>query len=448
MAGNRISWPKLLAFAGVGLPATLLASPIFSVLPGYYVLHTGADMAAIGAVLLGARLIDAVADPVIGVLSDRTRGPLGARAPWVIGGALLALPAIWFLYLPPQTATAFYFLIASTAAFLAWSMMGIPHNAWAAELTDDYDERSRIFGVKTVLATIGGFAFFLVPPALAPFTGTTEITTETMQAVAALLFILLPLSVFAAIRFAPIRPVVVAAQENPASWRGALASLTGNRPLLLFVAITCFAGIAIGMSTGLGFLYMDYMQLEAYFFLTSIAYALASVVSLPLWLWICKRFGKHRPWAWAMIANAVLGLGLFLLEPGEGALVPLIVLFLALGITQGVGVAIPSSMLADISDYEKVRSGRTATGNYFSLLVLLSKVNAAVGTAVGFWLAQSLGFAPGSQNAWGLLVALAGVPAVLGIVAGVLALAYPLDRRRQALIAARLASLSARAARA
>lgn len=444
MNSPRMRLPGLLAFAGIGFPATLLAAPIFSVLPSFYVLHTKADLASIGSMLLVARIIDAVFDPVLGILSDRTRSRFGPRLPWIVAGVAVALPAAWFLFLPPPGATALYFFAASTTAFIGWTMISIPHNAWAAELSDDYDQRSRIFGVKNVVATIGGFSFFLIPPALAPFIGTTEITSKTLQCVIGLIYVTMAIALFALVKSAPVRPADTKPVHRGVDLAPILRSVTQNKPLLMFIAVTVLVGVSTGMSTALAYLYMKQMGLEPWFFLTAIFGAVASVLSVPLWTLITARWGKHRPWAASIILSGLAGLAVFFLAPGKAALAPLLGLFLATGLLAGVSVAIPSSMLADIADYERLRSGENAVGNYFALLVLLSKFNAAIGGAAGFWVAQALGYKPGLPGLpIGLLVAFAAAPASMSIAAGLILLRYPIDRRRQAVISRRLVKRAA-----
>lgn len=452
-AASRLSTASLLAFSSPGVAATLMIAPIFGVLPSYYALHTGVTLAQIGAGFLIARVIDALIDPLVGNLSDRTRSPLGARLPWMIAGAALALPSLYFLFLPPGNADARYFLIWSFLSMLAWTMLTIPHGAWAAELSDNYDERSRIFGIRNVLAQIGGFSFFLLPPLLQPLTGTTEINESTMRALVIALWVLMPLTLlWAAIR-APARGVQVKRSVLPASsLTSILRSIVHNRPFLSFVSITAIGGIGTGMSSALMFLYVqDYMQLGRYFFLVGVLGVLPGVLATPLWLWASRRYNKHKAWAAGALLGSALSLLIVFLPPGEGSLIPLLVIVTAAGAMHGVIIALPSSILADIADYEAWKQNTNATGNYFSMLVLLSKVTAAVGSSLALFASDLLGYVPHATdrtNTVALLVPLAVIPALLGLVSVFLIYRFPLDRRRQEVISRRLAQRGERLARA
>ncbi len=444
-ASKRMSIWALLAFASPGIPATLLISPVFGVMPSYYALHTGVTLAEIGGAFLLARVIDALIDPLVGILSDRTRTRLGARLPWMIAGAVMALPAGYLFFLPPASAGGLYFFVTSFLIMLAWTLLTIPHGAWAAELTDDYDERSRIFGVKNILATVGAFGFFLLPPLLAPLTGTTEIDRTTMLGLMVVLAVLLPLTLFWAGLKSPVQGAVLEqVAQGPSSLMTVLRSVSGNRPFLWFVAITILAGVAQGMNTALGLLYaQDYLKLGGYFFLIGVVPSVAGILATPVWLWVSRRFDKHKAWAAGLFLGASIGLLVLFLAPGPQSLVPLMVIVTAVGVTQGVAVALPSSILADIADYEAWKQNTRATGNYFALLALLSKVVAAIGSALALFLAGALGYVPNAHNgadgAFGLLFSFVGVPTVLTFLAVVLIYKFPLNRHRHALIMNRLA---------
>lgn len=448
----RLSTGSLLAFSSPGVAATLMIAPIFGVLPSYYALHTGVTLAQIGAGFLIARVIDALLDPLVGILSDRTRSALGARLPWMIAGAALALPALYFLFLPASSADARYFLVWSFLGMLAWSMLTIPHGAWAAELSDNYDERSRIFGIRNVLAQIGGFSFFLLPPLLQPLTGTTEVNESTMRALVIVLWVLLPSTLVWAALKAPAR---TARADRlllpPSSLASIFRSMVRNRPFLSFVSITVIGGVATGMTTALMFLYVqDYMRLGEYFYLVGVLGALPAVLATPVWLWASRRYNKHTAWAAGALLGSGISLLLLLLPPGQSSLIPMLLIITCAGAMHGVIVALPSSILADIADYEAWKQNTNATGNYFSVLVLLSKVTAAVGSSLALFASDLLGYVPHASaeaNRTALLVPLVVIPALLGLASVFLIYRFPLDRRRQQVISRRLLQRAERLAR-
>lgn len=442
---KRMSMWTLLAFASPGIPATLLISPVFGFLPGYYTIHTHVTLAEVGAAFLLARVFDALIDPFVGVLSDRTRSRLGSRLPWMIAGAVLGLPSAYFFFLPPPDAGVVYFFLTSFLTMVGWTLLTLPHGAWAAEITDDYDERSRIFGVKQVLASVGAYTLYLLPPLLMPLTGTTEFNEATMKALLVAVFILTPITlVWAAVKVplkgAPLEQVAL----PPASLMSILRSVWGNRPFVIFVVITILVGVAQGMTAGLTFLYVqDYLGIGKYFFALNIIPGVFGIAVTPLWLWAARHFDKHKAWAAGLWLSVIIGIPILLLGPGTQAFIPLLVISTFVVIMQSVGIALPSSILADIADYEAWKQNTKSTGNYFALLVFLSKVTTAVGSSLALLMSGMMGYVShaqgGKDHAAALLVPFLVVPTVLAILAGILVYYFPLDRRRHALIMNRLA---------
>jgi len=450
---NRLSSWTLIAFGSPSVAATLLIAPVFGILPSYYAIHTKVTLAEIGTAFLIARIIDALIDPIVGVLSDRTSSRLGPRLPWMIAGAVLTMPALYFLFLPPVDADVMYFFTWSFTVMFGWTLLTIPHGAWAAELTDDYDERSRVFGVRNVLASVGGFAFFLLPPALEPLTGSTEITVETMWALVILLWIVMPLTLIWAAMRAPLHSLKTSQSILlPSSLMAVIRSISGNGPFLRYVCITTFAGVATGMGTALMFLYVqDYLKLGPYFWIFGIVGPLAGIASTPMWLWLSRRFNKHSVWSVGLLLGGLSGLAILFLEPGDQSLYPLIAITLVASVMHGVIIALPPALLADVADYQAWKQNTNATGNYFSLLVFLSKVTTAVGASLALLLSDVLGYAPNASNATNaiaLLIPLAIIPALMQVYAAAKIWTFPLDRHRQSVISRRLAQRQVRAERA
>ena len=449
MTEAKLRMSEIVAFAAPGLATTLLVSPIFSVLPSIYALNTKATLTEIGLIFVVARIIDAITDPIIGVASDWTKSRWGPRLPWIVAGTVIAVPASYFLFLPPPDAGALYFFLASNACLLAWTMITIPQAAWGAELSSNYDDRSRIFAISNFVARIGGFGFFLIPPLLAPLTGTTEINLSTMAALVVILAVALPATVTWAALKAPVRPSLSGGAEH-ASIMAAIRSLFGNKPLRHFIWVTVFAGVGTGMTTGLFLLLIqDYFKLGPYFFLIALIPAVAGTVTIPFWVFVARVAGKHIAWGWTSIVGTLIGFPLLFLTPGPDALVPVLVVVTLAGIMQGAGVMLPSAILADIADYETLKRGTHAQGNYFSVLFLLSKVTTAVGSGAGFWIADLLGYVPNVASGASvlLLIPAAIIPGILTLVASVLIFFTPITRRRHAIIAKRLAQRRERSLR-
>jgi glycoside/pentoside/hexuronide:cation symporter, GPH family len=142
---NKVSFPLLSVYSLPVLSTIMFVLPLGSIMPAYYSEHTSITMAAIGMILVVSRIIDAITDPIIGYLSDKTKTPIGRRKPWMIAGGILAMICAYPLFIPPPDAGIFYFAFWSILAYQAWTLISIPHNAWASELSSDYVTKSKVF---------------------------------------------------------------------------------------------------------------------------------------------------------------------------------------------------------------------------------------------------------------------------------------------------------------
>ena len=143
----------------LGLPLAFVALPLYIILPNHYAREFGVPLATLGAVLLAARLFDAVIDPWIGRLNDR----LFARSP----GAVLALGAVAAVLLAVGFTLLFFPLTRDPTALLAfaasalvltyagYSALSVAHQSWGARLGGDESQRSRIVAWREGFGLVG-----------------------------------------------------------------------------------------------------------------------------------------------------------------------------------------------------------------------------------------------------------------------------------------------------
>ena len=163
MVSTAVPTRVLLAYGLPGLPLAVVGLPLFIYLPTFYAETIGIDLATIGLILLLVRLCDVMTDPLVGVLSDRTRGRFGRRRPWILASLPVLCLSIYFLFVPPESAGVTHLLIWSLLLYLGWTMIQLPYAAWGAELSSDYHDRSRVTGVREVFVIIGTLIAASVP---------------------------------------------------------------------------------------------------------------------------------------------------------------------------------------------------------------------------------------------------------------------------------------------
>ncbi|MFT4249487.1 MAG: MFS transporter, partial [Pseudomonas sp.] len=194
MAIDRDALRRDLAYATAYVPFAVMHAPAFMVLPALYVQHAGLSLVGIGLILTVLRVLDAVVDPVVGLLSDNTRLSLGRRKPWIVLGAVVGGLATLAAFRPGPDTGYVYFAAAYFFLTLGWTFAEIPHPAWINEISRDSRERHRLATWRYNAEMLGTALFPVIP--LLPFFATTEMTPEVTRAaswgVVALLLLTLP----------------------------------------------------------------------------------------------------------------------------------------------------------------------------------------------------------------------------------------------------------------
>ena len=429
--------------AAYGAPAFALAMPTipaFVYLPALYA--EGLGLAAAGFVLLSARAIDVLSDPIIGIVSDRYKTRWGRRKPWILLGGLLAGFALIRLFQPPADINAAYLLTWAVVLYLGWTLIAVPYTAWGAELSDDYHERSRITGVREGLTLIGILTAGAVP---AVMTGVGRSESEALAAVSWMAIAVGAPAIVVLLWRVPEIPVPAAAKQNPLSVSATVKAakiMAGNKPFVRLLSAWLINGMANGIPAALFLLYLEFgLQAdETERSLLILVYFLSGVLSIPLWLVLSKRVGKHLAWCWAMAVTCCAFIWVPFLVPGD--LLPFAVICVVTGMGLGADLALPPALQADVVDFDRLRSGQARAGLFFALWSMSTKLALALAVGLAFPALDILGFSAQGNNApsalRSLAVIYAGVPVVLKIVAIGFIWTFPITQARQELIRRRL----------
>ncbi|WP_321491467.1 MFS transporter [uncultured Desulfobacter sp.] len=430
---TRLPLIQVLAWASSGAASMLVFGPAAGILPTIMAKNFGISMAAVGTILLVQRLFDGVTDPLIGYLSDRTRTPMGKRKPWIIAGTLLMMIAAWQLFIPPQGAGTVHFMVWMLLVAMGWTMYEVPFNAWGAQLTGDYDERSRIFAFRTAATVIGTILFMAAP--MLPMFDTPEMTPEVLKFIAFCFIISMPFMVWAAVALVPEGKEV--STEEKFSLKDIAVSLKQNRPFLNYVLLMLAMGIASGIINTLIFPVMDaYLGIGDKFSAIMVAGTVCSLVSIPLWVKIIERLEKHKALFIGAVAITLACFCFIFIPPGKAAFIPYMATMIVILFGNGVVNVTMGPMLADIVDYDIWKTGTSRGGFYFSALMLISKLNMALGGAMGFFFLNLFGFDLNNTThshtaVIGVKVTFALIPSLLLLLSAVIAWFYPIDRKTQ-----------------
>lgn len=391
----------------LGLPLAFVALPLYVVLPNHYATAFGVPLATLGAVLLGARLFDAVIDPLLGRWSDRLYAR-SLRAVLAFAGAAALLLAASFagLFFPPVLRPGFLLPWATALLMLtyaAFSAVSIAHQSWGAMLGGDEAQRSRVVGWREGLGLVGVLAASLAPTLLG------------LGGTAALFAILLGIG-WLAWAGGSARPAPPAGPAVPA--RNPVWQPFRQAAFRRLLAVFVLNGIASAIpATLVLFFVQDHLQaapaLEPAFLGT---YFLCAALAIPLWLRAVSRFGLAPSWR----AGMLLALASFagVLGTGTGDVAVFLGICAVSGAALGADLALPGALLAGVIG-EAGDRGR-AEGAYFGWWNVATKLNLALAAGLSLPLLALAGYAPGTRSApalHALVLAYGALPCLLKLLA-------------------------------
>ena len=431
----RIPGWRLAAYGATGLPLAMAALPIYVHVPKFYADAMGLNLAAIGGLLLAARLFDAIQDPLLGHWSDRARAHRLGRMLWVVIGAPLLVLGMLGLFRPPSwdaSALTWWLIAMLLLVYVAFSMVQISYQAYGAEISDDANERTRVTSYREGLGLVGVFLAAALPEILSQSSG----QREGFATFAALFAPLMLLLVAVTIKFSPAPRVATTRDINSnlvprdalRSMLRPLSNSSFNRLLVIFV----FNGIAAAIPATLVLFFIEDVvkrpDLSAHFL---VAYFAAGALGMPAWVWLSARIGKGRTWCVGMMLSIAAFVWAFTLTAGDA--VPFMVICIVSGLGLGADLALPPSLLADVID-EDEKYGRTRNeGAYFGLWNLVTKMNLALAAGIALPALAAAGFQSRADNSANALFYLAAVyallPCVLKAVAAVLLMLSPFIHR-------------------
>ena len=433
MTTPRLDSFRLLAYSAPSLVTSVAALPMALFVPAFYADDLGVPLAAVGMAIALSRLLDVVTDPLIGSLSDRVRLFGSRRKPWMLLGVPLFALSLWMIFVPGSSPSAAYLLSWSALLYLSFTMIDLPHKAWGAELSSDYDERSRVTSWREGLSTAG--QVFLLAALVWLVGRGFDAAADQLRGVAIAVILALPVLVAICLLAVPEGEP----EGFPHEPRGTLAGLAivARNPAFLRM-VSCVllfvSGIAI-QGTLHRLVLSDVMGDESRFPLMILLENLATLLSIPLWLAVSVRIGKHRALMAAALWLALWSLPLILLRAGDT--LSLIATIVIRGSSFASILFLANSIAADVIDVDTLESGEQRSGLFFAVWGMVTKLALALGVLLGTSLPAAFGYAPAEATATpaiqGRLMAFyGGAPALLMALGALLLWRFPITRARHA----------------
>lgn len=453
-AARRLSlWTKL--SYGIGTIGTSATGSMLAFFIMFFMTDVaGLPAALAGNILLIGQISDAVSDPIIGLLSDRTQSRWGRRYPWIIIGAVPFGLSFFLLWLIPTSSTPLlftYYVIIGLLFKTAFTAIYLPYVSLTPELAQDYNERTRLNSFRFAFSIGSSILALLIAGVIFEQIENLELRYIILGAIGAILCIvplyICVLGTWKAVRSSEnSRPARSLAPTIPIKDQIRIAFR--NRPFLMVVGIYLCSWLAAQMTAVImQYFVVSWMGLSSSIFTTFALTVQGTALSmLFVWSAISQRFGKKAVYFMGISLWLVAQMGLLALQPGQVALM------YVLGVMAGFGVStaylIPWSMLPDVIELDELETGHRREGVFYAFMVMMQKVGLAAGlflvgqalSAAGY-VERGAGDVVASQPESALTVirlAIGPIPAVILGLGLLLAYFYPISQEVHAEIVMKL----------
>ncbi|MFO7448150.1 MAG: MFS transporter [Ignavibacteriaceae bacterium] len=435
MAQNfgEISFKEKVGY-GLGDTASNLYFQMFvNFLLFFYTDIFGISAAAAGTMMIVSRIWDAVNDPLMGIISDRTNSKWGKFRPYLLWMSIpLALAGV-FAFLTPDfdvTGKIIYAYITFTLVMMAYTAINIPYSALMGVISSNSLERTSVSTYRFVLAFVGAFIVQGLTLPLVNFFGGGDqavgfpITMAAFGVLACILFY---------ITFATTRERVTVPLSQKTSLKEDIRNLLKNRPWMYLLIMSLFTlGYIIIRSGTILYYFKYYIGDEVLASLFMVLGTVAVIAGVACTQFFAKKYGKKKFYLVVMGLTTVLTI-LFYFIPAE-QIILIFVLHIIISFVMAPQAPLLWAMYADTADYSEWKNNRRATGLVFSAATFSQKMGMAVGGGLAGWLLAYFGFVANAQQTAGTLdgikMMMSFIPALGSLIALIAAFFYELDENK------------------
>ncbi|KGJ93118.1 MFS transporter [Colwellia psychrerythraea] len=393
----------------------------------------GLPAAAVGTMMLVTRLIDAVSDPLMGALADRTKTQFGKFRPYLLWGIIPMVAAGVLTFTVPDVSDSnklIWAYVTYIFMMLAYTFINVPYGALLGVITPDSQQRTILTSFRFIGAFSGGSLVAYMTPELVNYLGQGnealgwQYTMLLYGLVAALLFVITFLSTSERV-FPPLEQKTPLLQD--------LKDLTQNKPwkVLFVLALIIMMTISLRGSSGT-FYFKYYVERPDLIGRFAMAYMIALAVGAASTPLLTKFIDKRR--LLMLLMACVAGLSLILYFVPNDNVVLMFILQIMIGLALGPKSPLVFSMYADTADFSQWRTGRRATAMIFSAAAFAQKLGGAFAGAMIGWLLASLGYVANQVQSGasqeGIVLLMTLIPAVFAAISVPIIYFYPLDNKQ------------------
>ena len=435
-------------------------------LPFFYSNVFGLSLADAGVLMLVTRIWDAVSDPMMGIIADRTKTRWGKYRPYLLFFALpFALCGV-LLFTTPETGKTIWAYVTYILMMTVYTGINVPYGSLLNVMTADSDEKSVLSSFRMFFAYGGSFiALFAWEPlcnmfdkarvvtegagGLASISTSPEAWNKAMLVIAACCFVLFILSFLMTKEHVKSESTVSVGQD--------LKLLLKNKPWWLMIGAALASNLFNTVrGTTTAYFFSDYIvktveMAPQWAFLVSASIFLsigeiANMVGVVLAVPMSKHLGKKSTYILSMAVLIGLSITFFFLPATTGGYWAMLAFQILISIFTGVVSPLVWSMYADVADYSELKDGTASTGLIFSSASMAQKFGGAFGGAAVMWMLAAFGYdttagvVQTETAITGLRILMSWIPAAVAALAILVVWFYPLTKQKMAGVQVELAS--------
>jgi len=376
---------------------------------------------------------DAITDPFMGYMAERTRTKMGSYRPYIYYGSIpLALSFVVLLWVPPFEGMLLlsFLIVVNLIHRTCFTIVSVPYSSLTARITDDSDERTKLTTARMLAASFGTFSISaLAFPIVLYFGGGEEALGFVYLGLIAGLVAVIILSI--TVYFVEERSFEFTKAELP-NFSKVFKSVSNNYPFWIV-----FSAILILISTYLMFnnnlIYFSKYALGFHEYQGLILGVLSgtNLLAIPIWAFLAIKIGKKNTWMTSM-AFLFVGFLIFYFYP-ISELNELLYILGFIGFANGATGVLFWSMLPDTIEYGEWKTGIRTESSLYGFMTFAQKGAIAIAIAILGTVLTKIGFEPNEEQTAQTLIDLKSlmsiIPLIGAFISFVLVYFYPIDKK-------------------
>lgn len=408
------------------------------------------DPVRVGIIFLLVKIWDAVNDPMMGAIIDRTQTRWGRRRPWLLIGAIPFGVAFFMHWIVPpldETGKFFYYLFVAILLDTAFTVVNVAYTSLTPALTQDYDERTNLNSYRFSFSILGSVTAATLHLIIVNAYPDDPAFGNMIAAGIWTIFIIVPN--FITFAFTTEPEIEATPAEEQFGFFEGIFTVFSNRSFVLVTIIYLLSWLCVQFVQANLLLYVQYWispEATSQFPIFVLEIQLTSFVFVWIWGSLSKRIGKQMVYYLGAAIWMIVSLALFFVP--RGAITPLYIISPLAGIGVAIALLIPWSMLPDVIEQDELETGKRREGIFYGFFVFLQKLGISLGLAFSnFALAyagfdQALTQQPESVS-YTLRIFVSLVPVFILLISFIPVYLYPITKERHTEIRAKLAEQKA-----